>query len=318
VPHWNEKPEKRLGRSEMASRFPEYKEGLPEKGHGYNGFDPEHMTLDDVYECYLLTGSWPALDALRSAGEAMLTWWEVKEGGRSFSSRSFGWTLRALVQVYRATGDPRYLDAARRMVHREDATRGKGDVKWFIKQKPDARHIADKEWDAPWMVSVALRGLGAYWHETADPIVPPMARDLTEFCLSAYHDRVFMADVPVDGSPIPIEDQEALGVSLWVPGGIAAAAAITGNHAPVDRVLGAYALLLAHPDKPLALGQQGWPWWQPYRASLRQRYGAAAVQDPATVRSAIEARQAAKAAPEPEAPVEAPGANAPRKLKPPR
>ncbi len=275
TPHVNEPAEKRLGRSEMKARFPEYKEGLPEKGHGYNGFDAEHMALDDVYELYLLTGSWPALDALRSAGEAMLTWWEVREGGKSFSSRTFGWTLRALLQVHRATGDQRYLQAARRMVHREDGRRGKGAVKWLVKQKPDARHIADKEWDSPWMVAIAMRGLAAYHFETRDPIVPQMLEDLSIFCLSAHRDGVFMPDVPVDGSPIPVKDEEPLGTSLWVPGGLAAAAFVLDNHAGIDQVLTTYAKLYAHTDQPIALGGAGWPWWQSFRVSLRQRFGSA-------------------------------------------
>ena len=49
TPHVNEPPENRLGRSEMAGRFKEYKAGLPEDGHGYNGCESEHITLDDVY-----------------------------------------------------------------------------------------------------------------------------------------------------------------------------------------------------------------------------------------------------------------------------
>ncbi|GJM21806.1 MAG: hypothetical protein DHS20C15_17210 [Planctomycetota bacterium] len=324
VPHWNERPAIRLGRSEMSARFVNYKHGLPEKGHGYNGFDPEHMALDDVYEAYLLTGSWQALDALQSAGEAMLTWWEVKPGGKSFSSRSFGWTLRALIQVHRATGDPRILDAARRIVHRQNESRGQGDTKWFIKQKPDGRHLADKEWDSPWMVAIALHGLAAYFHETADPIVPPLAADLSDFCLSALRGPVFMPDIPIDGSEIPVEDQEVMGVSLWVPGGLAAAAFITGDHRPVDRALGVYEALLKHRDKPLAMGTAGWIWWQTYRVSLRMRYGAEAAVNPARVRELMKQRAAKKQADEAssEAPPEDPSApvdpSKPRKLERPR
>lgn len=300
TPHTNESADKRLGRSEMKARFLEYKQGLPEKGHGYNGFDAEHMALDDVYELYLLTGSWPALDALRSAGEAMLTWWEVREGGKSYSSRTFGWTLRALMQVFRATGEPRYLKAAQRMVHREDARRGKGAVKWFVKQKPDKRHIADKEWDSPWMVSFALRALAAYHFETEDPVVPPMLADLSQFCLSAQRDGVFMPDIPIDGSPIPLKQEDALGTSLWVPGGLAAAAFALGDHKAVDKVLTTYAKLHDHQDRPTALGGKSWAWWQPYRVSLRQRLGSTEpqriVEELARLKAERIAKREAKAA----------------------
>src|SRR5262249_42426129 len=129
TPHENEPPGNRLGRSEMDKRFTKWKTGLPAKGHGYNGFDPEHMTLDDIYECWLLTGDWVAQDALVSAGEAMLTWKSVEPGGELHTARTTGWTLRALVQVFRATGERRYLDACKDMVERADKERGRGEVK---------------------------------------------------------------------------------------------------------------------------------------------------------------------------------------------
>jgi len=280
TPHLNEPPERRLGRSGMADRFPEYKRGLPPEGHGYNGFDPEHMSLDDVYETYLLTGSRQALGALRSAGEAMLTWRELRPDGFIFSSRTFGWTLRALVQVWRATGETRYLDAARRYVARADAGRGKGVVKYLRPQRPDARHLADREWDGPWMVAVALHGLWAYWVETRDPLVPDMAADLSEFCLSGFRGNGFLADLPVDEPPRGGVVRSPLGTTSWVPGGVAAAAFITGDHGPVDRLLPYYALMHRQPGDPVRFGGSDWHWGQAYLASLQRRHGDGVVQDP--------------------------------------
>ena len=280
IPHGNEPPERRLGRSEIPGRFPEYKQGLPEKGHGYNGFDPEHMTLDDIYECYLLTGSWPALDALRSAGEAMLTWKEVIPSGEIHSARSFGWTLRALVQVHRATGEARYLDAARRLVARADSERGKGPVKYLQRMKPDGRHLADQESDAPFMVAVALHGLSAYWLETADPIVPPMAADLSDFCMGAFRGTGFVADLPLDKPYTGGVADSPLGVSSWIPGALAAAAFITGDHSAVDRTRGYYAQLHGHSKEPVSFGGKDWHWWQAWLVSVSERLGRDAVERP--------------------------------------
>jgi len=280
IPHPNERPHKRLGRSEMDTRFPEYKQGLPPKGHGYNGFDPEHMTLDDVYECWLLTGSWQALDALRSAGEAMLTWKEVIPSGRIHSSRTFGWTLRALVQVHRATGDQRYLAAARRLVARADAERGKGAVPYLRRMRPDVRHIADQEYDSPWMVAVALHGLAAYWVETGDPIVPPMAKDLSDFCMAAFRGNGFLRDLPLDAPFTGGSVDSVLGVTSWVPGGLAAAALITGDHSAVDRTRGYYSQLYRHSKQPVSFGGTDWHWWQGWLVSISERHGRDAVERP--------------------------------------
>jgi len=282
LPHANNPPSQSLGRAGIDGRWPKYKEGLPSRGHGYNGFDPEHMTLDDVYECYLLTGSWPALDALVSAGQAMLTWKELLPDGGIHSSRTFGWTLRALVQVFRATGDSVYLEAARAYVARADDERGHGDVKWLRRMPPDQRHLADQPYDAPFMVAVALHGLSAYWAETADPRVPPMAADLTAFCMSAFRGNGFLDDLPTD---VPADRdlvvRSPLGVGSWIPGAVAAAAYITGDHAPVDQMLPYYALLKAHTSKTVEFGGSDWHWWQTYMASLHERLGDGAVFDPA-------------------------------------
>ncbi|RKY17716.1 MAG: hypothetical protein DRQ55_15090 [Planctomycetota bacterium] len=282
TPHGNERPSLRLGRSEMYRRFPEWKQGLPSRGHGYNGFDFEHMAIDDVYECYLLTGSWPALSALRSAGEAMLTWKELVPKGHIHSSRTFGWTLRALMQVWRATGDSRYLDAARRYVARADAGRGKGEVKYIRPQLPDARHIADKYSDSPWMMAPALHGLAAYWQETEDPLVPPMLVDLTAFCMSAFRGVGFLPDMPADGSPMPDEVPQTMGVGSWVPGGLAAAAFVLDDHTYVDATIGYYAKLHAHTSQPVRFGAKDWHWWQTWMVSVEQRLGRKVVESPAS------------------------------------
>ena len=281
TPHGNEPPENRLGRSEMARRFPEYKQGIPENGHGYNGFDPEHMTLDDVYECYLLTGDWVALDALRSAGEAMLTWHYVMPKGDLFSSRIIGWTLRALVQCTRATGDRRYLTACRDMVLRADARRGKGEVKYLCRLRPDPRRLGDQESEAPWMVAIAMHGLCAYWYETEDKVVPPMLHDLTKFVMSAWRGDGFVGYLPVDGPATGGKESEPLGTTQWIPGALAAAGFVLEQHAPVDKIYPFYRRMHAlQRNCPVRFGDSNWHWWQCYLASLYHYHGARAVNDP--------------------------------------
>lgn len=282
VPHTNEPPELRLGRTGIEQRYPEHKSGLPAKGHGYNGFDPEHMTLDDIYECYLLTGDWVALDALRSAGEAMLTWRYVMPGGNLFSSRIVGWTLRALVQVHRATGDARYLAAAADMVARADAERGRGPVKFLRRLGPDPRRIKDKPSEAPWMVAVAIHGLAAYWYETHDPLVPPMLRDLSSFIMGAWRGDGFVGYLPLDAPFAGGKETGALGTSQWIPGALGIAAFITGDHGPVDTVYPFYRQMHALARNcPVRYGASDWHWWQGYLVSLQRRHGSAAVRGPA-------------------------------------
>jgi len=281
TPHPNEPAANRLGRSEMDGRFKKWKQDLPPKGHGYNGFDPEHMTLDDVYECWLLTGDWVAHSALVSAGEAMLTWRTVMPGGKLHTARTTGWTLRALVQVYRATGDQRYIDAAADMVARADKERGRGLVKYLHRNKKDARHIENKESESPFMVAVAMHGLAAYYTETEDKKVPPMLRDLTAFEMASFRGNGFVDDQPCDGPITGGKVSAPLGVSQWIPGAIAEAAFITGNHAPVDAIFPYYREMTQHEGHELRFGSPSWHWWQCYLASLEKNHGKSAVREPA-------------------------------------
>ncbi len=269
TPHDNEPPDRRLGRSEMGGLYPEWKQGLPPNGHGYNGFDGEHMTLDDIYECYLLTGSWPALGALRSAGEAMLTWHWVKD--YLHTARTTGWTLRALVQVARATGDRRYLEAAAGMVTMVEAERGHGEVKYMHRNRPDSRHIADAESESPWMVAVAVHGLAAYGLETGDERIPPLLSDLSTLLLGAYRGNGFASDIPADG-PLDAGDVwQPLGLSQWVPGAIAVAAHVTGDETGIDVIRPYFEQMLQHSSGPVSFGSSTWHWWQPYLALLERR-----------------------------------------------
>ncbi len=279
TPHANEAPELRLGRSGMAGRFPEHKRGIPAKGHGYNGFDPEHMTLDDVYECWLLTGDWGALGALRSAGEAMLTWRYVMPGGNLLSARVLGWTLRALVQVHRATGDPRYLAAAADMVARADAQRGRGAIRYLIPVKPDRRHLEHEPSESPWMLAVALHGLCAYHAESGDARVPPMLADLSGFVMSAFRGNGFLSDLPVDRPASafgPELVKSALGTSQWIPGALANAAFVTGDFSAVDRLEPFYLAMRARSDSPVRFGAEAWHWWNDFLLARERPGGAGA------------------------------------------
>ncbi len=284
TPHVNEQPANRLGRSEMSARFPEYKTGLPPAGHGYNGFDSEHMTLDDIYECWLLTGDWVAHDALVSAGEAMLTWHTVQPGGDLWAARNIGWTLRALVQVHRATGERRYLDAAADMVARADRERGHGAVKYLRKGAPDPRHIADATSEAPWMVAIAIHGLCAYWAESHDPAVPPLLTDLVSFVMSGYRGEGWLPDLPTEGGTAGARPPEKLGTSLWIPGALGAAAFVTGDHDAVDLTYPYYTYVSAQSQHSAEFGGATWSWWQPWLVSVQSRYGEPAVRHPSSFR----------------------------------
>ncbi|MEQ8767675.1 MAG: hypothetical protein RL885_27480 [Planctomycetota bacterium] len=96
---------------------PELAPWRADSGNAWNGWDFEHMTVDDLRDYYLVTGHPKALESLE----------EVAQGFRSYemtwdrdqhvhSGRVLGWCLRALVDAYYLTGDEDYWNAATHMV----------------------------------------------------------------------------------------------------------------------------------------------------------------------------------------------------------
>jgi len=93
----------------------------------------------------------------------------------------------------------------------------------------------------------------------------------------------FISDLPVTGPPTGGKAYQPSGTSQWIPGALAAAAFVTNDHEPVDRVYDYYTAMRTRTSSPLRYGSDGWHWWQPYLVSLQMRYGSEAVQNPAEV-----------------------------------
>ena len=70
--------------------------------------DLGHTWTEGLISYHRLTGDERALAAARGIADAL-----VSKVGRARNPRQFGWPMLALVAVYDATGERRYLDAAR-------------------------------------------------------------------------------------------------------------------------------------------------------------------------------------------------------------
>lgn len=81
--------------------------------HGINGWDIEHLQLDDLLMRYQIDGHPKALESIQELLETVLT---IQEHKYNFdapnSARMFGLGLKALVQGYQLTSDERYWHAA--------------------------------------------------------------------------------------------------------------------------------------------------------------------------------------------------------------
>lgn len=232
-----------LGRDQIPEYLAPYKEGIPEGGHGWNGYDAEHMSVDDLYEYYLLTGSFGALDALRKIGEGMKTWKIIDPSKPLGSSRAIGWSLRALTKIHQVTGDPALLDKARDLVAIVHEFRGQDpSPKTGIPYHYLARtiygggsHGMTEDYDLPWQIAVGIYGLSLYHRETQDESVPPVIAELSRYILDyCVVDGVIVEALACDDHTDFNAKSQNDGVNTWIPSALAIAWRATGDDELLD------------------------------------------------------------------------------------
>jgi len=275
----------RLGREiPLDPRLAAWREGTSgswmRETHGWNGFDEEHFTVDDLYAVHLLTGDpWVRFE-LESIGQAILTYPFAKKAVASASARSDGWLLRGLVQLHRVTGDRAYLDAASQLVRGMDARRGKGEIKYLNEAAPDPRQLTNHPFEMPWQVAIAVNGLVYYFEQTGDPLARTIALDAADFLVKdGWNPKtgVFKRCVATDGSGAFLDEREPGGTQSWIASALVAAYRLEPK--PEYRILadGLYRVVKAT-NATFDRGGQQWSWWQSY---LRWAFDSDAARRPA-------------------------------------
>lgn len=236
IPHYTGSDQ--LGRDQISPTLDPYKVGIPVGGKGWNGYDTEHMSVDDLYEYYLLTGSYSAMDAMVKIGEGMKTWHIINPNKAIVSSRAIGWSLRALMKIYQVTGDPVLLGKAKDIMQIVHTFRGHGSIAengnaYFYLARNiygGGTHGMTEDYDLPWQIAAGMYGIALYYRETLDPSVPPvlddLARYITEFGVSnGVVVDALACDDHEDYNPKTKND----GVNAWIPSALAITYRLTGN-----------------------------------------------------------------------------------------
>ncbi len=146
-----------------------------------NGWDHEHMDVEELYAAYMLIGSRVARrEIVLIAEELMSTRYVREERKFQHSARAFGWCARALVRAYQVTGARRYLDGVKRMMASVEAHCIKdGPYPGLVPQDPKDDHLKNERWESPFMVAVAASALALY-HDVEPN--DPQALEMLEFC----------------------------------------------------------------------------------------------------------------------------------------
>ena len=275
LPPWSFSPDK-LGRDSLDPALDPHRANIPDGGHGWNGFDIEHLVLDDLYEYYLMTGDLVTLDALNEIGHLMRTWPIYSLTKAPGTTRGVGWGMRAIVKIYQVTGNPKFLSAANDLLASVVATYGQdpsptnGLVYHYITEyPPHNNHIADDEYDLPWQLAVTIHGMLLHHRETGDPRSLAVALDVSDYIVDYGWNGVAMNEALANDDHTNINYKgDNTGVNTWIP----SALALAYRQDPRPEFL-SYAQIMYDSipfiTDPLTYNGYGvHHWWHSYRALL--------------------------------------------------
>ena len=129
--------------------------------HVTAGVTVSHQWVEGFFDYYHLTGKREAYDAAIAIGENYLRHLAVEryEQAGKYQARDLGWMLKALVVLYRETGQERFLDHSRELVERfKEWQRSLGG---FL--APYTDHVQIR---VPFMIAIAVNALKVYHQVT--------------------------------------------------------------------------------------------------------------------------------------------------------
>ena len=140
---------------------------------GSNG----HTWSDGMLDAWSLTGNARIMDSALKLGEHLTNYTAPLFTRLGTHERSAGWSLKAIIALYRTTGNRKYLDAARRIagIAMKEQRFDKGGA-WPHKMPPDhSGGFKDTFGNCPYLIGILTEGLRQYYLATgASDVVPSL------------------------------------------------------------------------------------------------------------------------------------------------
>jgi hypothetical protein len=145
--------------------------------HAYDGMAAAsngHTWTTGMVDAWHLAGDARAMEGAIGVGEHIT--WAMSRDFKTLGTheRSAGWSLKAILSLYRSTYDPLYLEAARRIAAvalREQKFNDGGAWPHPLPEDHAGGH-ADARGNAIFLIGIVLEGLKEFHEETHDPALP--------------------------------------------------------------------------------------------------------------------------------------------------
>jgi len=135
-------------------------------GGPWGPMDTQHFSVDEVVNYYYLTGDRQCLDALDAYGQQAVSFAaRTMSGSGGTVSRAHGWVTRALVSVYEATNDKKFLAAARKAVNYivEHQDKRIGTISPYDAKETRGRNKGKLARQVPFMAAAVGMSLGRFY-----------------------------------------------------------------------------------------------------------------------------------------------------------
>ena len=155
------------------------------RAHGFEHYDVEHWSTDLLFDYWTISGDAWAQDELRHMGECLrgLLRPEGFYTSTVLPARAEGWAMQSFVQVFLATGDLRYRDAALDRMHDiVDRDRMSTGLYRAVQVSGSDRRTTWPEphsFYMPWQHGVVLFGYLGAWKFFGDPLARTICEDVT-------------------------------------------------------------------------------------------------------------------------------------------
>lgn len=197
--------------------------------------DNGHTWSEGMVEAWLLRGEAPVMEAALSLGEHIA--WGMSQRFKALGTheRSAGWSLKAIMELYRATYDPLYLEAAKRIadVALSEQKFDDGGAWPHLLPGDHSGGRAGARGNAIYLMGVLLQGLAEYHRQTHDPRVPRSLEAGSRWLLKCWNEEAqgWPYTALVSGEPL---FPPGVGSNLMAAGPIAYVGQITGRKELVD------------------------------------------------------------------------------------